>query len=297
MEWIQHFSHKHRLRRLKNSYEFNAKCAACWDNLSGVVYSCDDCRYYLHKECAKLENEIEHSYHPFQSLKLHGIVDVNVYIYCDMCRTRCLGFTYRCTDCNFKMDVKCAPKSEIRFPIHDHKLKLQVGDTETKPSFFCNFCHTRCYSHRGRSLHCEEDCNFKIDLDCARMLMNSKSEPIQHVSHEHWLIYDDSIEVWDRKYCAACREVCDGATYFCKPCYFFLHASCAKYPTEINLSLHSDHPLMLSTRKKRERCDFCNLICQALTFRCDYQDHSKQKTQESTSIAEVQEVISEALAV
>ena len=31
----------------------------------------------------------------------------------------------------------------------------------------------------------------------------------------------------------------------------------------------SDHPLMLCTRKGRDRCDFCNLICQALTFRCD----------------------------
>ena len=34
-----------------------------------------------------------------------------------------------------------------------------------------------------------------------------------------------------------------------------------------------------------------------LFFVCLYQDHSKQKTQESTRIAEVQEVISEALAV
>nr|POF14420.1 hypothetical protein CFP56_49750 [Quercus suber] len=105
------------------------------------------------------------------------------------------------------------------------------------------------------------------------MLLNSDFEPIQHVSHEHWLIYDDSIKAWDRKYCAACRKVCDGATYCCKPCYFFLHASCAKSPAEIQLScLHSDHPLMLSTRKERERCDFCNLMCQALTFRCDLCD-------------------------
>ena len=40
-------------------------------------------------------------------------------------------------------------KSKIQLPIHDHKLKIQVGNTETEP-FFCDFCHTRCYSHRGR---------------------------------------------------------------------------------------------------------------------------------------------------
>uniref|UniRef100_A0A7N2LGK8 Phorbol-ester/DAG-type domain-containing protein n=1 Tax=Quercus lobata TaxID=97700 RepID=A0A7N2LGK8_QUELO len=269
---IQHFSHKHHLRlKNKRSYGFNAKCAACWDDLSGVVYCCNDCRYYLHEECAKLEGKIEHSLHPFHSLKLHGIAGDGPF-YCNVCQKHYLGFSYRCTDCNFKVDLLCSLKSEIRLPIHDHKLKLQVGDTETEPSFFCDFCHTRCYSHRGRSLHCEEDCNFKIDLDCAGMLMNSTSKPIQHVSHEHWLIYDDCIKARDRKYCAACRKVCDGATYCCKPCYFFLHVSCAMYPTEIKLSLHSDHPLMLSTRKERERCDFCNLICQALTFRCDLCD-------------------------
>ena len=277
MKEIQHFSHKHRLllnkHRLllnKSDLDFHHTCAACRDFLCGDVYCCYDCQYYLHEECAKLKKVIKHFHHPCHSLKLHGI-SVSKYgpFNCHVCRSSCLGFTYRCTSCDFKMDALCSFESEISLPIHNHKLKLQVGDTETEPSFFCDFCHTRCYSHRGRSLHCEGDCNFKIDLDCARMLMNSKSEPIQHVSHEHWLIYDDSIKARARKYCAACREVCDGATFCCKPCYFFLHKSCASYPTEINLSLHSDHPLMLSTRKERERCAFCNLICQSLTFRCD----------------------------
>ncbi|KAL4600108.1 hypothetical protein ACB092_11G174100 [Castanea dentata] len=264
---IKHFSHRHHLR-LKNSYEYNANCAACLGFLSGVVYCCNDCRYYLHDECAKLEGEIEHSHHPFQFLKLHGIVDDGAF-YCNLCQKRCRGFSYRCTDCNFKMDLLCSRESEIRLPIHDHKLKLRVGDTEIEPSFVCDFCHTRCSSHRGRSLHCEEDCDFKIDLDCARMLMNPMLKPIQHVSHEHCLIYDGCIKARDRKYCAACRKVCHGATYSCEPCYFFLHMSCAWYRTEIELPLHSDHPLMLRTRKERERCDFCNLVSQALTFRCD----------------------------
>ncbi|KAL0007531.1 hypothetical protein SO802_009033 [Lithocarpus litseifolius] len=269
MEWIQHFSHEHPLL-LKKSPNNEPWCAACLEFVFGDVYCCDVCLYYLHESCAKLEDEIVHLRHPFYSLKLHGTADDWVFdIDCDVCRRCCSGFTYRCPDCDFKMGVKCA-LSEVLLPIHDHKIKLQVSDTDTEPSFFCDFCHTRCYSHQGRSVHCEENCNFKIDLDCAGMLMNSKSEPIQHVSHEHWLIYDDAIKARDRKYCAACRKVCDGATYCCKPCYFFLHASCAAYPTEIKLSLHLDHPLLLSTRKERERCDFCNLIiCQALTFRCD----------------------------
>ena len=267
MEWIQHFSHKHRLLLKSNKVDQN--CAVCLYFISGDGYCCDDCQYYLHESCAKLKDEIIFfDYHSFHFLKLHGIADDGAF-YCDVCGTDCLGFTYRCTDCNFKIDLQCAHESGIWLPIHDHFLELQVSDTDTEPSFFCDFCRTTCYSHRGRSLHCEEDCNFKIDLDSARMLMNYKFKHFQHVSHEHWLIYDDCIKARDRKYCAACREVCNGATYYCKPCYFFLHESCAENPTEINLSLHLDHSLLLSTREERERCDFCNLICQALTFRCD----------------------------
>ena len=50
-----------------------------------------------------------------------------------------------------------------------------------------------------------------------------------------------------------------------------LHKSCAEYPTEIQLSLHLDHPLKLQTgtSRFRERCDLCNYICRGLTFRCE----------------------------
>ena len=146
---IEHFSHKHRLQ-LKESYKFNANCAA-W-----ILY---DCRYYLHKECAKLEDEIEHFLHPFHSLKLHKLEGEGAF-FCSECHKLCRGFTYHCRRCNFKIDLQCALELEIWLPIHDHNLKLQVSDTDTEPSFFCDFCHTRCYSHRGRSLHCKEDCDF-----------------------------------------------------------------------------------------------------------------------------------------
>ena len=135
MEWIQHFSHRHRLL-LNDEYEHIIKCAACRDYLSGNVYSCNDCRYYLHKECAELEREIKHSLHPFQSLKLHGFETTGCSYHCNMCQNYRRGFSYHCTDCNFEVDLLCSFKSEISLSIHDHKLKLQVGDTDTEPSFF-----------------------------------------------------------------------------------------------------------------------------------------------------------------
>uniref|UniRef100_A0A2N9IKR7 Phorbol-ester/DAG-type domain-containing protein n=1 Tax=Fagus sylvatica TaxID=28930 RepID=A0A2N9IKR7_FAGSY len=227
-----------------------------------ILFSTED----INKSSAELPAEIQHFFHSSHSLALHAI-EGNAAVNCDVCQGSWRGFTYRCKDCDFKMDVECAKlQPEIQLSIHpEHPLKLQVGDTETDSHFYCDFCNNRCYSDQGRTFHCKH-CSFKIDLDCARMLLNS--EQIKHVSHEHWLGLD-VIQSSERKYCSACREVCDGATYCCKRCHFFLHKSCAEYPTRIKLSLHSDHPLTLGTGTTRERCNFCNLICRALTFRCD----------------------------
>uniref|UniRef100_A0A7N2LFY6 Phorbol-ester/DAG-type domain-containing protein n=1 Tax=Quercus lobata TaxID=97700 RepID=A0A7N2LFY6_QUELO len=191
-------------------------------------------------------------------------------VICDVCEESLMDNTYRCKDCNFNVDVLCAKlQPVIRLSIHpNHPLTLlQLSETQTEFHFFCDFCNNRCHSDKRQTFRCKR-CKFKIDLDCARMLLNSKH--IQHISHEHWLIVK-WVKGKDRKYCAACREVCDGETYCCNRCYFFLHKSCAEYPTEIQLYFHSEHPLMLhsGTTKERERCDFCNLICQSLTFRCD----------------------------
>ena len=135
-----------------------------------------------------------------------------------------------------KTDVYCAKlQKEIQLSIHPHHplTLLQFGNTETEsPHFFCDFCNNRCYSEQGHRFCCKQ-CNFKIDLDCARMLLNF--EDIQHVSHEHWLtliyveryrrhnFFVEYLEDVIRRqyYCAACREVCYrevcyGDTYCCK---------------------------------------------------------------------------------
>ncbi|XP_075645614.1 uncharacterized protein LOC142616699 [Castanea sativa] len=250
---IEHLSHKHRLLLKKSYLDFRRTRAACGNNIYGDVYCCYHCQYNLHKSCAELEDEIVHLRHPFQSLKLHGIADDGAFD-CNVCRTRCLGCTYPCTDCDFKMEVLCAREAKIRLPIHDHKLKLQVSDTDTQPSFFCDFCHTRCYSHRGRSLHCEEDCNFKIDLDCARMLINqcsfkldancaSLKPPIKYEGHRHLLTFFE--KVYDDPQCEVCKTSYSDVSYLrCVECDFNVHLYCLPLPSTIKHKCHI-HPLHL----------------------------------------------------
>ena len=170
--------------------------------------------------------------------------------------------------------------------------KFHYPFTHTTLSCYCNLVIMKLNHHTFFAISvtivvtansdsfCCKQCNFKIDLDCARMLLNF--EHIQHVSQEHWLTlicveryrrHNFFVEYFEdvirrQYYRAACREVCYGDTYCCKRCYFFLHKSCAEYPTEIQLSLHLDHPLKLQTgtSKFRERCDFCE-VC---NFKIDF---------------------------
>ena len=181
----EHFRHRHPL--IVDESCGPVKCFACQKRFKGPVYYCYECRCHLHESCAALPVEIQHFYHSSHSLTLHDIED-DTAVNCHVCQETRPGFTYRCYDCDFKTDVYCAKlQKEIQLSIHPHHplTLLQFGNIETElPHFFCNFCNNRCYSEQGHRFRCKK-CNFKIDLDCARMLLNF--EHIQHVSHEHWL--------------------------------------------------------------------------------------------------------------
>ena len=98
-QFIQHFSHEHHLRLqfLQSLFPVTlgsyANCSLC--QLSPIgrddqVYSCDDCKYYIHKECAELPphiaelplpRHIDHLLHPHHNpLKLDNIVKWQYYL-------------------------------------------------------------------------------------------------------------------------------------------------------------------------------------------------------------------------
>ena len=174
------FRHRHPL--IIDESCGSVKCFACQKRFKGPAHYCYECRYHLHESCAALLAEIQHFYRSSHSLTLHDIED-DTTVNCDVCQETRPGFTYRCYDCDFKMDVYCAKlQKEIQLSIHPHHplTLLQFGTTETEsPHFFCDFCNNRCYSEQGHSFCCKQY-NFKIDLDSARMYF----ENIQHVSHE-----------------------------------------------------------------------------------------------------------------
>nr|POF18823.1 hypothetical protein CFP56_51667 [Quercus suber] len=139
--------------------------------------------YYLREPRAKGEAKIQDLDLSSHFLLLRDIRNDETVI-CDVCEESLMDNTYRCKDCNFNVDVLCAKlQPEIQLSIHpNHPLTLlQLSETQTEFHFFCDFGNNRCHSDK-RTFRCKR-CNFKIDRDCALMLLNSKH--IKHVSHEH----------------------------------------------------------------------------------------------------------------
>ncbi|XVF10884.1 hypothetical protein REPUB_Repub07fG0221800 [Reevesia pubescens] len=60
---IDHFLHKHTLSFIQDINEA-VFCDGCEKTISGPCYGCNYCVFYLHYDCARLPQQIEHFFHP-----------------------------------------------------------------------------------------------------------------------------------------------------------------------------------------------------------------------------------------
>ncbi|KAE8663847.1 hypothetical protein F3Y22_tig00112864pilonHSYRG00019 [Hibiscus syriacus] len=133
-------------------------CTACRLDVSGPGYFCEECLtlstgIFLHENCAKLADEIQHSLHPQHRLILSA-TDWG-FILCDNCQDISFGFVYRCRECDFKLDLKCATRepsahgastlkewereTELFHFSHNHKL-IFGNYPDTLRQIECRFC-------------------------------------------------------------------------------------------------------------------------------------------------------------
>ncbi|KAK3428966.1 hypothetical protein EUGRSUZ_E00386 [Eucalyptus grandis] len=261
-----HFGHRHPLTlRLRDDEDDSFKCRACDESIErclGPVYGCEQCKYFLHESCAELPLEREHFYHEEHPLKLQ----VAKYHNCALCGNRIEGYTYRCEQCDFDLDVLCSEKSEedrvfcsgckkqcsgltyacdtCKFYLDEacselpreyehffhplHKLTLQNSHL----GVYCRACEKKCC---GFTFSCRE-CKFHMDVVCAMKAEKVTRDPdcyIPHFSHGHPLKITD--EEWNTK-CLACskQRLDSGLIYGCKKCGVWLHKTCAELPQKID---------------------------------------------------------------
>lgn len=252
---INHFSHEHPLiLGEEEEKDVIVTCAACGDDCSSSrIYGCEECEYFLHESCANLPRDMKHLYHAEHPLELQ----VAIYNYCDFCERSIEGFTYRCDECDFDLDIGCALMPSIRpgtttqvedvkkkFFGHDHALTRSVKKEEE--GVVCSACEKRC---TGLIYACD-DCEFFLHKGCAELPQEHRH--FFHPGHKLTLQHSYS-EVC----CNACEKKCRGFTFSCGQCNFHLDVRCAVGVGKIHHFSHV-HPLKPPEMELEGKCLACN---------------------------------------
>ncbi|KAE8663848.1 Detected protein of unknown function [Hibiscus syriacus] len=232
-------------------------CTACLLDVSGAGYFCEEClgdwgEVFLHEDCAKLADEIQHPLHPQHTLILSARANQGL-ILCDECQEISLSFGYRCKECDFKLDLKCATRapsarrastlkqwereSEVFHFSHNHKLIFGNYTDTTYKKEYCRFCGLQIM---GPTYWCMRCYNWFLHESCVRL----PEEMRVPIHSQHSLTLNCRV----RGECHACKTdlLWDGGSYGCKDCGLHFHIACAvslRRPLKLDvLKLAADNP-------------------------------------------------------
>ncbi|GLT44706.1 hypothetical protein SLA2020_185910 [Shorea laevis] len=220
---LKHFSHQHSLFFLQNHFiePQDQSCFACEELISGPVYCCIDCSFFLHQKCFELPVEIKHPSHRKHSLTLLPKPPPHPKkCSCHLCTKAFKGFIYYCSLCDFGIMIKYTFYDKvIKSENHEHPFILV-----SKPfSFVCNACGTDgkyCFPYV-----CTE-CDIAIHKDCI-----SFPWKIKITRHEHPLSHIYFLEEYEgkNKVCRICWDEInmEYGSYRCLQCDYFVHVNCA----------------------------------------------------------------------
>ncbi|KAK8285158.1 hypothetical protein V6Z12_D08G206000 [Gossypium hirsutum] len=164
---IQHFLHCHLLWLLGVSQDDQLGCRGCCKRITGSIYVCFGCDFYLHRSCAKLPGEIRDLFHPCPLLLT--ILDYE-YI-CNACFKTDSGLSNRCKRCEFDMHVEGTQRATIETEeliqhfTHWHPLKLLAPNNHLEVG--CAIYNKLCFASAFDSFaYGCQDCNFFVHHSC-----------------------------------------------------------------------------------------------------------------------------------
>ncbi|KAG9134765.1 hypothetical protein Leryth_001074 [Lithospermum erythrorhizon] len=227
MKQIIHFSHDHPLI-LKNQVQkldggVFPDCYCCSKQVSsGPAYRCEECQYFMHKNCAEIPLEITHPMHSYHKLRLLAKSPYNVGTgTCNACSKGMSGFVYHCSICYFDLDIHCAfleRTKNYKHISHDHPLTYHPRLALIK----CDACGV---AKPDGSFQCVE-CPLWIHENCAYLQTS-----ITFLPHIHSLALSFRLPVAFLAYNVCC-SVCQGRidpgywVYHCESCKYFVHLKC-----------------------------------------------------------------------
>ncbi|GLT96160.1 hypothetical protein SLE2022_138040 [Rubroshorea leprosula] len=220
---LKHFSHQHSLFFLKKHYiePQDQSCSACEEPISGPVYCCFDCSFFLHQKCFELPLEINHPSHRKHSVTLVPNPPPHLEkCSCHLCTKAFKGFIYYCFLCEFGIKIKYTFSDKvIKSGNHEHPFVLV-----SRPfSFFCDACGTD--GEHCIPFVCTE-CDIAVHKDCI-----SLPQKIKITRHEHPLSHIYFLEEYEgkNKVCKICWDEInvEYGSYRCLQCDYFVHVNCA----------------------------------------------------------------------
>ncbi|CAI9103217.1 OLC1v1001665C1 [Oldenlandia corymbosa var. corymbosa] len=176
---LNHFSHPHPLQLTNNQniYNSSATCSGCCLQVSGMIYSCRICNYFLHADCAKMPKQITHPFDKGHVLTLHSRPPYDqegLDVYCDACGKPGQGFEYHCKICQIDLHILCAAMPlTFTNQSHPHQLNLIFSPTHLDKTFNCDVCNTLGSDHWLYRCHA---CDFDVHLHCRNVPVQ---QPVQ----------------------------------------------------------------------------------------------------------------------
>ncbi|CAH8305730.1 unnamed protein product [Eruca vesicaria subsp. sativa] len=277
---ILHFSHQqHHLRLDENAdrdYDEDRICEACIRPIYfGNFYSCMQCEFILHEECANLSRKIHHPIHPHQLTLVTQTGDrINMYNTCSACSCCITGFFYECgkEGCNFKLHIPCATISEpLIHGSHMHPLFLTSKPGERRKCAFFMCYHNVCLD----TFNCIE-CDFSLCFMCATIPQKVRYKHDKHMFTLSYWKETSTMTNW----CEACEgKITPNIEFYTcdESCSITLHIHCLIgcdaymkpgllfiQPTGVNIDVLRNNHCM-----SRPICSLCERRCPyQIVFQC-----------------------------
>ncbi|KAL1181238.1 hypothetical protein V6Z11_A02G034900 [Gossypium hirsutum] len=266
---IKHSHHDHNLRLTFSgkTKDDDSQCDGCTRPISTPFYSCEQCKFFLHKDCAELPKQMPHPFHK-HLLALSNSHDMFGYSCCNACGRWYQGFSYRCYEgnCSFEIDIQCILLLDtLKHQSHEHSLFLVHNNEGTSCSV--------CFETLGYvAYRCMKRCDFNLDVHCATLPLTAW---YKYDRHPLTLTHFDDFEPYQYYYdlCEKERER-NRWFYYCVDCDNSLHLNYAigdlpyvKFGNEIK-SFHK-HPLtIVKNIWNCPPCKVCREVCNGQALEC-----------------------------
>ncbi|CAA7032494.1 unnamed protein product [Microthlaspi erraticum] len=224
-------------------------------------YSCGECKFTVHVNCAFLFRKYEKFDHPAHDGHYLKLLTTGAPNHtdqkCHICGKNTKLLLFHCSTCNLNLDVDCVvealcARAHLIKPWHHHPLRM----VDLSNTMKCDICHMG--SEYG--YFCAR-CRLVIHKGCVSTLDSLEITHTCHVRHTMKLLTNGAPDYTDPE-CHICGAYTGNVLYHCDKCKFNLDLCCAiYYPPPVvmsDLKIH-EHPLTLMPRLISFVCDACGL--------------------------------------